>query len=103
MPNIHIARPEWSDDRRHVALERELRQGIALKQAMEHEREIVAAHEASMERGAKTVAGLGKNVFNMPQWEFHNLCNKYGHDEVHSKEFLQHAQKTFPHLAVAKI
>ena len=103
MANIILAQPKWSDDRQHRALEREFRQGIMLKEALEQEREIVAAHEASMEKNAKEIAGLGKHVFSMPQWEFHNLCRKYGHDEVHSKGFLQHAQKTFPHLAGSKI
>jgi len=103
MPNIVIAKPQWSDDTRHRALERELRTGIALKQALEKEREIVAAHEASLNRDAKTLQGLGKHVFEMPQWEFHNLTDKYGHEEVHSKSFLRYAQKRFPHLATAAI
>jgi len=103
MPDLIISKKQYNEHELNRALERELRLGIKLKEAMEHEREIVAAHEAAMLRDAKTNKVLGKHVFEMPQWEFFNLKNKYGYDEVHSKEFLRYAQKKFPHLATAAI
>ena len=103
MPNIHIAPVRISDTERDRALIRELRSGIQLKEALEHEREIVAAHEAAQMRDAKTIGGLGKHVSTMPHWEFFNLVRKYGHDEVHSRGFHKYYQKKFPHLATASV
>lgn len=93
----------WSDEERAAALERELRTGIRLKEAMEREREIVAAEEAKMARQMKNMKSLGRHLTNMPAWEYFNLVNKYGHEEVHSKEFIRYNQKVFPHLAVNKV
>jgi hypothetical protein len=39
----------------------------------------------------------------MPDWEFFRLIQKYGHKEVHSREFLKYFQKTNPDLAVHKL
>jgi len=103
MPNIAIAQPRWSDTQVNRALERELRTGIKLKEAMEHQREIEAAHEAKLDRDARGIKDFGKKVFTMPDWEFFNLVRKYGHDEVHSKEFVRDAQKRFTHLAGARL
>ena len=75
---------------RWKAIEREFRTGIELKKA----------HEM---RGAGKVAGLGRNVGVMPDWEYFRLLQKYGHKEVHSREFLKHFQKTNPDLAVHKL
>jgi hypothetical protein len=95
---------QWEDSAAGRALVRELRQGIALKEAVENRREIEAAHEAAQYRKAKkTVKGLGRHVAEIPQWEFFNLQNKYGYDEVHSKEFVRYLQKKFPHLATSKV
>lgn len=85
------------------ALEREIRTGIKLKEAIEQSREIEAAHEAEVKRRIGKDSILGKAVFEMPDWEFFNLCKKYGTEEVHSKGFLRDAQKRFPHLAIAKV
>jgi hypothetical protein len=54
-------------------------------------------------RGAGKVAGLGRNVGVMPDWEFFRLVQKYGHKEVHSREFLKHFQKNNPDLVVHKL
>ena len=72
---------------RWKAIEREFRTGIELKKM----------------RGAGKVAGLGRNVGVMPDWEYFRLLQKYGHKEVHSREFLKHFQKTNPDLAVHKL
>ena len=46
MPYIEIAKPKWSDDAANRALEREIRSGIQLKEAMEEKRVAAAAQEA---------------------------------------------------------
>ena len=47
----------------------------------------------------KTVKGLGKCVAVIPEDEFFRLQRKYGHQEVHSREFLRYFNKKFPHLS----
>lgn len=103
MPHIQLARPKWSEDQIHRALERELRSGIKLKEAVEQRREIEAAHEAATYKQAKTLKSLGKHVAEIPQWEFHNLVKKYGYEEVHSRGFMRDFQKRFPHLSTARV
>lgn len=103
MPHIQIAPIKWSEDDYHRALERELRTGIKLQEAVEQRREIEAAHQAKMAREAKAFSSLGKYIGEMPAWEFFNLQNKYGHEELHSKEFHRYHQKKFKHLAGASV
>jgi hypothetical protein len=38
----------------------------------------------------------------MPAREFFRLTQKYGHDEVHSKKFIQYYNKKFPELSPNK-
>lgn len=102
MPHIQIAKPKWSNDDVSRALERELRTGIKLKEAMEEQRVAAAAKEASQFRGSRTIP-LGKHIAEIPAWEFFNLQRKYGHDEIHSKGFMKYYQKKFPHLSTAKV
>lgn len=102
MPSIQIARPKWSEDQVHRALERELRTGIQLKQAIEEERQIAAAKEAAQYDKRKTTP-MGKHIAEIPAWEWHNMVRKYGYDEVHSKEFMRYFQKKFKHLSTAKV
>jgi hypothetical protein len=51
----------------------------------------------------KTIPGLGKCVAVIPPREYYRLVAKYGHAEVHSKEFLKHFQRTFSDLAPNKV
>jgi hypothetical protein len=39
----------------------------------------------------------------MPEREFFRLIKKYGHAEVHSKDFLRYFQKKFPQLSPNKL
>jgi hypothetical protein len=39
----------------------------------------------------------------MPAREFFRLTSKYGHEEVHSKEFLKDYNKRFPELSPNEI
>lgn len=103
MAHVSRGRRTYSRAELDNALVHELRTGIKLKEALEERREIQAAHDAREAKMAKEMPGLGKRVFTMPDWEFFNLCNKYGHAEVHSKGFMQYAQEKFPHLAAGKV
>jgi hypothetical protein len=103
MPHIQIAKKQYSESEISRALERELRTGIRLKQEIEHVRERAAAKEAATFRGSRTVKGFGRHIAEIPQWEYHNLVNKYGYAEVHSKGFMRYLQKAMPHLASAKV
>lgn len=94
---------KWVDDGVHRALERELRTGLQLKKATEQAREIEAAHEAHDLKVQKAIKGLGKVAAVLPSWEFFRLVQKYGYDEVHSKEFVRSFQKHFPHLSASKV
>jgi hypothetical protein len=49
------------------------------------------------------VPGLGRCIGVIPEWEFFRMQQKYGHKEVHSKEFMKYYQKKFPHLSPNKI
>lgn len=62
-------------------------------------RERQAYKEACEMRGHKTVAGLGKCVAAIPLMEYIHMTQKYGHEEVNSREFLQYFNKKFPHLS----
>lgn len=91
--------PTFSDGEINRALEREIRTGFQLIKANEKREEIVAADQAKAIAGHKTVNGLGKCVAVIPEDEFFRLQKKYGHAEVHSKEFLRYFNKRFPHLS----
>jgi len=100
---IIIPPKRFSVGDRWKAIERELRTGLELKKATEAKREEVARKSAQEMRGAGKVAGLGRNVAVMPEWEFFRVVQKYGHKEVHSREFLKYFQKKHPDLAVNKL
>tara|TARA_R100001163_G_scaffold65135_1_gene61281 strand:+ start:7353 stop:7664 length:312 start_codon:yes stop_codon:yes gene_type:complete len=84
------------------AFMKEIINGFEIEKRTEHERVAIAAKEANEVRG-KTHPTLGKCVATMPAREFFRLTNKYGHKEVHSKEFLQYYNKKFKELSPNKI
>lgn len=100
---IIIPPKRFSVGDRWKAIERELRTGLELKKATEAKREAIARQSAHSMRGAGKVPGLGRNVGVMPSWEYFRLLQKYGHKEVHSREFLKDFQKKNPDLAVHKL
>ncbi len=74
----------------------------------EDEKEIRAKEFKQAKKEAKQLKGtthpvLGKPVATMPAREFFRLTNKYGHDEVHSKEFIKYYNKQFEELSPNKI
>ncbi len=88
---------------RGKAMERELRFGMEWYKAREKTRELRAAADAKRTENMKEIKGLGRCVATMPSWEFFRLHQKYGHKELHSREFLGYFQKKFPHLAPNKL
>ena len=80
----------------------EIKSGFKLERETEHLRVAQASKEAQDTKG-KTIPGLGRCVATMPAREFFRLTNKYGHKEVHSKEFLKYYNKKFPELSPNKI
>ena len=80
----------------------EIKSGFKLEKETEHLRVAQAAKEANQLKG-KTHPVLGKPVATMPAREFFRLTGKYGHKEVHSKEFLKYYNKKFPELSPNQI
>ena len=94
--------PTYSDAEIDREFMREIKNGFNLEQADEKRRTSIAAKEAEALRG-KTHPVLGKCVATIPARDFFRLTAKYGHDQVHSKEFLKYYNKTFPSMSPNKI
>ncbi len=101
--NLITSVPKFSNGEVDKALMRELTLGLELKKQWERRREIEAAHEAKQLANHKEVKGLGRCVAVMPEWEFFRMQQKYGHAEVHSKDFIKYFQKHYPHLSPHKV
>ena len=80
---------------------RAIHNGYKREVALEKKRTDVAAKEAIQQRG-KTHPVLGKCVATIPARDFFRLTKKYGHDGVHSKEFIKYYNKKFPELSANK-
>lgn len=102
-PAIITSFPKYHDGEINRALEREIRTGMQLRKEMERARELEAAQQAKEAREAGGNGPLGKLVAVLPNWDYFRLVQKYGHKEVHSKEFLQYFQRKMPELAVGRI
>ena len=87
------------------AMIKEFKYGLKLKKAMEDEREIAARMASSLLRrsGTKNVKGLGKHLCEIPDWDYFRMKEKYGQEEVHSKEFLKYLQKKKKDLFTANV
>lgn len=77
---------------------KELKQGFQLEKNTEHLRVAQARKEAGELKG-KTHPVLGKPVAVMPAREFFRLTKKYGHENVHTAEFIRDYNKRFPELS----
>lgn len=80
---------------------KEIRTGFQLERATEEHRRDAAKFEAEALRNKKSDV-LGRCVGVIPQRDFFRLTQKYGHDEVHSKEFMRYFNKKFPELSPNK-
>lgn len=81
---------------------KEIQNGFKLERETEKDRIAAVAKEANMFRG-KTHPVLGKPVASMPARDFFRLTKKYGHKEVHSKEFIKYFNKKLPELSPNQI
>jgi hypothetical protein len=97
IPNI----PRYSDGEVDRAFMREITNGYKLEVKREKQRTDIAAKEAKQHVG-KTHPTLGKCVATIPARDFFRLTKKYGHDTVHSKEFLKYYNKKFPEMSPNK-
>tara|TARA_R110000868_G_scaffold1050_2_gene8015 strand:- start:1335 stop:1643 length:309 start_codon:yes stop_codon:yes gene_type:complete len=92
----------YSDGEIDRAFMKEIKNGFKLERQSEQSRVDQARKEATELKG-KTHPTLGKPVATIPAREFFRLTEKYGHDQVHSKEFLKYYNKKFPELSPNKI
>ena len=92
----------FTDGELDAAFMNEIKSGFKLEKETEHERVKIAQKEAHQMKG-KCHPTLGRPIATMPAREFFRLTNKYGHKEVHSKEFLKYFQKNFSELSPNKI
>ena len=93
--------PRYSDGEVDRAFMREITNGYKLEVKREKQRTDIAAKEAKQHVG-KTHPTLGKCVATIPARDFFRLTKKYGHDTVHSKEFLKYYNKKFPEMSPNK-
>lgn len=101
--NIITSLPRYSDGEINRALIKEIQTGFQLEKATQENREIEAAAQAKALKGHKTITGLGKAIGVIPEREYFRMIKKYGHNEVHSKDFMRYFQKQFPSLSPNKI
>ena len=94
--------PRYLDGEVDRAFMREIQRGFEIEKRTEHHRVNQARKEAHQEKGV-THPVLGKCVATMPAREFFRLTKKYGHKEVHSKNFLKYYNKKFTDLSPNKI
>jgi hypothetical protein len=98
IPNIK----RYSDGEIDRAFMREIKNGFKLEKATEQKRYKQAVKEAAQLKGTVHPT-LGRPIATMPAREFFRLTSKYGHEEVHSKEFLKDYNKRFPELSPNEI
>jgi|TARA_R110000868_G_scaffold144277_1_gene363162 hypothetical protein len=98
---IIIKVPTYSDGEVNAAFMKEIQTGFQMERSKEKERIAQSAKEAKANVG-KTHPILGKCVAHMPARDYFRLVQKYGHDTVNSKEFLQYFNKKFPELSPNK-
>lgn len=101
MTEIITKLPRYSDGEIDRAFMREIQNGFKRERETEKDRVNQARKEAKELKG-RTHPVLGKPVATIPAREFFRLTKKYGHETVHSKEFLKYYNKKFPELSPNK-
>jgi hypothetical protein len=91
-----------SDEEINNALIQEIQASLHEEKHTEKDRYDQARKDASSNVG-KEHPLLGRCVATMPPREYFRLIKKYGHAEVHSKEFLKYFQNKFSDLSPNKI
>jgi len=102
MTQIITKLPRYSDGVIDRAFMQEIQSGFKLEREQEKGRIEAVARDTQMFKG-KEHPVLGRPVASMPARDFFRLTNKYGHKEVHSKEFIKYFQKKMPELAPNKL
>lgn len=92
-----------ADSRFAKNLDRELRQGFRLYKEREKARMMNAAAEAQDIKKIMGKGGIFKPVTTMSQEDFLRLNQKYGHEEVHSRQFQRYLHKKMPELKIANV
>tara|TARA_E500000318_G_scaffold18618_2_gene19432 strand:+ start:987 stop:1295 length:309 start_codon:yes stop_codon:yes gene_type:complete len=98
MSQIITNLPRYSDGEIDEAFMREIHNGFRMEREKEKDRIASVKRQVSGMRG-KTHPTLGRPVASMPARDFFRLTQKYGHKEVHSKEFIKYFQKKMPELS----
>ncbi len=98
MTQIITKLPRYSDGEVDRAFMREIQNGFKLEKQTEKERIKDVVQQSKVFRG-KEHPVLGRPIASMPARDFFRLTQKYGHKEVHSKEFIKYFQKKMPELA----
>ena len=91
-----------SDEEVNNALMQEIQASLHEEKHTEKDRYDQARKDANSNVG-KEHPLLGRCVATMPPREYFRLIKKYGHAEVHSKEFLKYFQNKFSDLSPNKI
>jgi len=94
--------PRYSDGEINRAFMKEIQNGFQRERETEKARVNQSKKEAKELRGTRHPV-LGKPVATIPAREFFRLTKKYGHETVHSKEFLKYYNKKFPELSPNKV
>jgi hypothetical protein len=99
--NIITKLPRYSDGEVDREFMKEISTGFRMEAAKEKDRTDIARKEAHQQKG-KTHPVFGKCVATIPARDFFRLTKKYGHDQVHSKEFIKYYNKKFPEMSAHK-
>jgi|TARA_R110000744_G_scaffold102744_3_gene197373 hypothetical protein len=81
------------------ALIAEIQTGWQLEKEGEKARTTEAERDARAFKNMKSIGSMGKMVAAIPARDYFRLTEKYGANEVKSKEFLRYFQKKFPNLS----
>lgn len=87
------------------AIVKELCSGRQLLKIREEEMEKEARRVARLDRGHKTIPGLGKKVFTWHEDQFFAMLQdpRFGLEAMHDKSFMREMQKREPDMAGFKL
>lgn len=77
--------------------------GFELEKSLEKYRVQGAEAIAKERKELQKKSPLGKCVGVMPSRDYFRVLQKYGHEEVHSDEFMSYFNKKFPTLSPNKV
>ena len=98
--HIITSLPKYSTGEIEDAFMREIQTGFQLERQLEKARIQEAAQEARTFDYGREIQGLGRKVAEVPARDFFRLVQKYGNEEVRSKDFVYDMVKRMPELKV---